>query len=67
VGTRAYARLRVTVEVPCGTYGDDAAFAQVKKQATREGMAKLAHLFQKDGIKIVGDDAVSVILVEEKS
>jgi hypothetical protein len=69
---KAFARVRVLVEVGCDSaWGDNCTVGQVHTQATRDGLERLEKLFRESkapgAFRIVGDPIIEqVLLVDEK-
>jgi hypothetical protein len=57
-------RVTVTVEVSAGTYGDDANFAFVRKQAEEEARNKVTNLLKGQG-RVIGIPKVTAIVINE--
>ena len=75
----AIARVQVTVEIPCSSWGADCTVEQVLKQAGEEAVGRLRRAFDRasgvgDGTivnearswRIVGDPRVVVVLAERE-
>jgi hypothetical protein len=63
----AVARVRVTVEVTRGSWGDDCKLEQVFDQAGREAAADIQNLIAKAGARVVGEPVVEAVLARKES
>lgn len=57
-------RVRITVEILTGSWGDDCSLGQARKQAEQDARGRLRKLFEGDhSCKIIGDVRTEIVLI----
>lgn len=63
---KASARIQVILDVPIGeTWHAHDSLGDVRLQAVAAGVTKLSAIFEREGIAVVGEPTVTIVLVED--
>ena len=64
---KATARVKVTLELTVGTWGDNCGLDMVYRQAAEDAVQRLAKFAAANGCRIVGEPQVTAILTDAES